>query len=113
MMSTVFRPRVRTRELYPSPFKKGGLGYGSCELRYGFAADVNAIVPNRGSEPLLMMHYCVCVHFTHFPDALQAESCISHFCSPSVFFRAFASLLSNGVNSCWLDDANEPWFGLK
>ncbi len=23
------------------------------------------------------------------------------------------SLLSNGVNNCWLDDANKPWFGPK
>ncbi len=37
-----------------------------------FASDVKAIVPIRGSEPLLLMYYfinvCVCVHFTHFPD---------------------------------------------
>ncbi len=50
---------MHTRELYPSPLKKAGLGFGSSELRYGFAADVNAIASNRGSELLLMTYYLI------------------------------------------------------
>ncbi len=80
-----------TCEPNPSLLIKGGLGYGSSELQYGIAADVNAIVPNHGSEPQLMPYYllktCVCVCFTHFPDALQAESCISHLCWLSAFLE--------------------------
>ncbi len=38
---------------------------------------MNAIVPNPGSELLLLFdkNVCLCVCFTHFPDELQAESC--------------------------------------
>ncbi len=115
------------------------------------AADVNAIVPNHGSEPLLMTYLIKKIIYnflTSMTDALQAESSWSHFCSPSAYFRAFVvhsqerlkcyyvlklckqneqfknvniyksaekamlcilpPLLRNGVNSCWLDDANEP-----
>ncbi len=63
---------------------------------------MNAIVPNRGSELLLMVYYVikcvfVCVSLTFLmivTDTLQAESCLSHFCLPSAFFRAFAVFCS-------------------
>ncbi len=40
---------------------------------------------------LINVFVCVSLTFLNsMTDVLQAESCMSHFCSPSAFFRAFA-----------------------
>ncbi len=62
-LNAIFRTRVCTREPYPSPLKKGGLGYVQFMWTpVQCAAEVNTIVPNRRSEVLLMTYYFIKTH---------------------------------------------------
>ncbi len=79
MMNAVFQTRVCTCEPYTSPLKKGDL-WGTVHVNSG--------------------------HFTHFPDELQAESCISYFIVVVFSELLFHFLVSNNSVTSVLPEAS-------
>ncbi len=63
MLNAAFQTRVRTREPYQSPLKKGGLGYGSLLMRTQSCQIAKWTSIN---DVLFDKNVCLCI--THFPD---------------------------------------------
>ncbi len=76
MLNAAFQTRVRTREPYQSPLKKGGLGYGSSELRY--------------SSLLMRTQSCQIMKWTSINDVLFDKNvCVFHSLSWQVWLTHF------------------------